>query len=111
MKFETNNLSARSKALYEFYVNEKRIIRAPGQIVLFLEGLAALDTSTEASKLLKTEGIITISKRSGMSRAHPAIAIAKESRATALRIFKQLGIHSNRMEKPGGGYGFVDIVD
>lgn len=98
-------LSEKAKELYGFYVG--LTIRAPAQIAMFIKGLEALDTADEAARLIREEGLTTKSTRSGMSRQHPGLAIQKESMATMMKIWKTLGLNSNRVQN---GLYYEDIV-
>ena len=100
-------LSEKTKDLYRFYVG--LTVRAPGQIAMFVKGLEAMDTADLAAELIREEGLTTTSKRSGMSRQHPAFAIKKESLAVAIKVWKTLRLDVNHRPNPDG-FGSIDIV-
>ena len=63
------HLSERSKKLWPEYAGP--VIKSPGRLVVFQTGLEALDRAEEARKILKKEGIITVTGRSGVSSEIP----------------------------------------
>jgi len=100
-------LSDTSKEIFKFYTGKS--IKTPGQVALLIRGLDSLDLAIRAAETLREEGLIVTSKRSGMSRAHPCIAIQKEATAAFFKIAKLLGFESSRAYVAGAGWS--DLVD
>ncbi|MBC2716458.1 MAG: hypothetical protein HF978_14230 [Desulfobacteraceae bacterium] len=86
-----DHLSERSKELWTEYAG--KIIKSPGRLALFQTGLEALDRAAAARKILATEDMITVTGRSGVGHAHPALKIEKESQAIVLKVWKTLNLH------------------
>ena len=99
------HLSQKAKDLFNFYVG--LTVKAPAQIEMFLKGLQALDMADEAAELLRIEGLVQTSERSGLSRQHPAIAIQKESLGVFMKVWKTLGLNLNSYQN---GYSYEDFV-
>jgi phage terminase small subunit len=87
------HLSGRSKELWCEYIGHE--IKSPGRITLFQTGLEALDRAEQARLLVEKEGLTTVTGRSGVSHAHPALAIEKEAKSQFVRIWKILGLYFN----------------
>jgi hypothetical protein len=89
-KPEISHLSEKSKEIFEHHIGK---MKTPAREALFLKGLEALDLSDKAANVLEDEGMLITSKRSGMSRANPAISIRKEATAEFLKIWKALNLN------------------
>jgi phage terminase small subunit len=81
-------LSARSRRLwrdlndlYAFELHDLELLEL---------ALGALDRAREAKALLDAEGLV-VKGRYG-ARTHPAVAIERDSRLAAARLFRELGI-------------------
>lgn len=88
-----DHLSEKAKALYRFYIG--RTIRAPGQIVLFIRGLEAMDQADECGRLIREEGLCQKSERSKMIRQNPLLNTQREATAEMLKIWKLLRLNIN----------------
>jgi phage terminase small subunit len=84
------HLSGKSKEIYEFY--RGKAARTPGQVALLVRALEALDEAEKCREILETEGLTIVSERSGVTRQNPLIGVRNEATATALKIFKLLGL-------------------
>jgi P27 family predicted phage terminase small subunit len=84
-------LSARSQALWREYAGQT--LKSPGQLALFETGLAAIDRAAQARQLIASDGMTLVNTTGKMPHAHPALNILKEAEATALKVFKTLGLH------------------
>ena len=62
-----------------------------GQLVVLFQACQSLDRMNDAKRILKTEGL-TSEDRFGQSRAHPAVAIERDTRQLFLRAIKQLNL-------------------
>ena len=60
-------------------------------MLLFGDGLAALDRVREAQAILKREGIV-VKDRFGQARTHPAVAIERDARGAMLRAIRACGL-------------------
>jgi len=89
------HLSDNAKQIWNEYADV--IVRSPGRKALFQTGLEALDRAEAARQIIEEEGMITITGKSGVAHAHPAIGIEKDSRSLALKVFKSLNIHMDHI--------------
>jgi phage terminase small subunit len=102
-----SDLSKEATDIYRFYVDQGIKIRNPGQIAAFVEALRAMDRANQAREILKAEGLLGKSKRSGLSRRHPACEILTDAERHFRRIWKGLGLYGNAVQD---GFTYVDIV-
>jgi P27 family predicted phage terminase small subunit len=65
---------------------------SPGRILLLEAALDALDRADEAAELIKRDGLVTKSERSGVVHAHPAIAVEAAARRQFIRLWMHLGL-------------------
>ena len=84
------DLSERSKQLWHELKGE---VRSPGQFKLFEVALRALERADEAREIIKRDGMIVTTARSGAKHQHPALAILKEAEAEAVKIFRSLNLN------------------
>ena len=101
------DLSIESKKLYDFYVGQGVKIRAPAQVKVFIEALRSLDLANEAREILKKEGLIGVSKRSGLSRKHPAFDVLKSAEKNYRKIWQNLELYDNFTTDE---YGFPEDI-
>ena len=99
------HLSKKAAELYIFYVGLS--IRAPGQIALLIKGLEALDQADKAGFIIRKDGLTQTSERSGLSRQHPLLNTQKEAIACFLKVWKVLGLDSNKYQD---GFSFNEFV-
>jgi len=88
-------LSENSKEIWAEYAD--KIVKSPAGKAMLQTGLEALDRAEEARKIIEKEGMITKTGKSGVSHAHPAVRIEKDSRSLALKVFKALNIHMDHV--------------
>jgi P27 family predicted phage terminase small subunit len=86
-----DHISKESKDLWSAYVGTK--IHSPGAISLFQEALEALDLCRQAGRLLKDQGLIVTTEKTGTQHVNPAYTVQKESRAQVIKIFKMLNLN------------------
>ena len=99
-------LSAKSKALFDFY--DDILAKTPAQKELLTKALQSLDISDQAQEILEAEGLTITSAASGVARAHPCLSTRKEALAEVVKVFKILGLDKNQRD---GEYGLPqDIV-
>jgi phage terminase small subunit len=91
------HLSARSRELWA------RIVRDYDLDVHHLEllrlALEALDRCEQARQALADEGMLT-TNRYGVRVAHPAVAIERDSRLAAARLFRELDLEGEPLPDP-----------
>jgi phage terminase small subunit len=102
-----DDLSSEAKELFDFYVGQRIQVRNPAQVAAFVEGLRAMDRANEARVILKKDGLLGKSKRSGLSRRHPAVDILENAEAHFRKIWRRLELFKNSERD---GFTFVDIV-
>jgi len=83
------HLSARTKGLWRTLVVEYRF--EPQHLELLRLALEALDRCEEARATLAAEGSYT-TDRYGGRRAHPALAVERDSRIAAARLLRELNL-------------------
>jgi phage terminase small subunit len=83
------HLSDGSKAVWKATVEEFEMSAA--ELVTLRLALEAVDRSDQARAEIEKAGAI-VEDRYGGLRAHPAVAIERDSRLAAARLFKQLNI-------------------
>ena len=69
----------------------KAFMLEPTELELLRLGLEALDRCEEARVILARDGIVT-QNRFGQPIAHPAVAIERDARIAATRIFRELAL-------------------
>jgi P27 family predicted phage terminase small subunit len=84
-----DSLSGESQALWLAVVSGWALDR-PGELVL-LSACEALDRMRQCQATLKAEGLTT-EDRFGQTRAHPLLAVERDSRNAVLKSLKQLGL-------------------
>lgn len=82
------HLTKESKDLWRKLCDENDFGDTAGQLLLEA-GLAARDRWEGARRLIAREGVV-VTDRFGGKRAHPAVAIERDSKSTMVRCFKQL---------------------
>jgi hypothetical protein len=85
------HLSERSKRLWEELVGNR--IKSPGRITMFQEALEALDLADQARQARIKEGLVTITKRSGVSHTNPLLKIERENRQLFTKIWTTLNLY------------------
>ena len=85
------HLSARSKELWRELVR-RRADSAERQALL-LAGLEDLDRVAVMRELIARDGVMLTSRRSGLSRVHPAVKLETDARRRFVRIWKTLGLN------------------
>ena len=96
-------LSERSKRIWKGVLEEWALDKS--LLVLLQTALESLDRRDEARKLIKGDGIVTVSP-SGMKRAHPALKIERESTAAFLQAWRMIGFNLEPPQdqgRPTGG--------
>ncbi|MGX4804353.1 P27 family phage terminase small subunit [Bradyrhizobium guangdongense] len=63
----------------------------PHHIILLTKACEAFDRAEDARKVIAKEGM-TYQDRFGSPRAHPAVAIERDSRIGMARLFRELGL-------------------
>jgi phage terminase small subunit len=86
-------LTEKAKSLYHFYVG--KTVHSPGQIVLLIRGLEAMDQADECGRIIRAEGLSQTSERSGMMRQNPLLNTQKEATAQMLKIWRTLRLSSS----------------
>jgi P27 family predicted phage terminase small subunit len=84
-----DHLSSRTSELYGRVTTMFTL--EPTEIELLRLACEALDRCEEARALLAEEGIVSAG-RYGQRLAHPAVAIERDSRLAAARLFRELGL-------------------
>ena len=92
------HLSEKARALYRQYVGAD--IATSARIALFLRGLEALDLADECSEIIRRDGVVRVSERSGLSRQHPLLHSLKIATETVLKVWNALGLNSERGKIP-----------
>ncbi|MCX7011322.1 MAG: P27 family phage terminase small subunit [Candidatus Sumerlaeota bacterium] len=101
-------MSERGRALWGEVAGERG--KSAPRLALLEQALLALDRADEAARTIAEEGVVVRSKRSGVSRAHPAIRIETEARRQFTAIWKQLGLDREWTAQPatdGPEYSFT----
>ena len=65
---------------------------SPGRVLLLEAALGALDRADEAAELIKRDGLVTTSARSGVVHAYPAIAVEAASRRQFIKLWTHMGL-------------------
>jgi P27 family predicted phage terminase small subunit len=96
-------LSDPAKALWHRLVDEFDFSDTLGRVML-AEGLMAWDRARAASEMIARDGAV-VSGSDGTPRRHPACGIERDSRAQAIKIFRELGLNLepvNPVGRPSG---------
>lgn len=96
-------LSDSAKALWHSLTDEYDFGDVLGRVMLG-EALQAWDRSRAASELIARDGAV-ITAADGTPRRHPACGIERDSRAQAIKIFRELGLNLepvNPVGRPSG---------
>src|SRR5689334_5758055 len=83
------HLSASSRKLWAEIT--AGFVLEPTEVEVLRLALEAVDRCEEARQVLATDGIVSTG-RYGQKLAHPAVAIERDSRIAAARLFKQLAL-------------------
>jgi P27 family predicted phage terminase small subunit len=67
---------------------------------LLLQACESLDRLRDAQRIVKAEGLITVSVR-GAKRAHPAIRVEQEARRSLLAALNVLHLEGEQMARKG----------
>jgi phage terminase small subunit len=84
-----SHLSDKSKELWRSVV--PRRARSPERLTLLQVALEALDRADSAAEVIRTEGMTVKTATTGVTHAHVAVKIERESRGLFLRAWDQLG--------------------
>src|SRR5262249_18633813 len=84
-----DSLSSEAQSLWAAVVAGWDIDR-PGELVL-LAACESLDRLRDCQRTLKTDGL-TCEDRFGQTRAHPLLAVERDSRTALLKALRQLGL-------------------
>src|SRR5688572_7160222 len=90
------HLSKRMKAFWRRVVDDYAL--EPHHLELFRLACEALDRTEEARAVIAAEGAF-VSTRNGV-RAHPAIAVERDSRLAAARLFRELDLEGEPLPDP-----------
>lgn len=82
------HLSGRAKGLWSELVGTR--VRSPGRVALFQAALEALDRADEARATVTTEGMVSITKTSGVVHMHPLLRVEREARGQFAKIWSDL---------------------
>jgi phage terminase small subunit len=63
-----------------------------GRLILLEQALLTLDRANQARAIIEREGLITVTKRSGVPHLHPAVKIEKENRHLFMKTWKAIGL-------------------
>jgi hypothetical protein len=91
------HLSRRAKELW-VQVTRDYVLESHNLELLRI-ALEALDRCEEARKILASEGIIALD-RYGAPKAHPAVAIERDSRLAAARLWRELDLEGEPLPDP-----------
>ena len=85
------HLSPASRKLFRQLAGDYELDREPHALETLRLACEALDRCSEAREVLAAEGVI-VRDRFGQVRAHPAVAIERDSRLAVLRGFRELAL-------------------
>jgi len=85
------HLTEASKAFWTTIVADYRLQRDEAGLQLLTLACEALDRCEEARAAVSKDGV-TVTSRLGEVKAHPAVAIERDSRLAAVRILRDLGL-------------------
>jgi phage terminase small subunit len=85
------HLSQRSRKLYRQLAEDYRIDREPHALEILRLACEAIDRCAEARDAIAQDGAL-VTDRFGQKRAHPGIAIERDSRVAALRALRELSL-------------------
>jgi phage terminase small subunit len=83
-------LSERSQQLWKELVPSR--CRSLGRLTMLAEALRVLDLADQAHEIVKAQGMVTTTKRSGVSHINPALKAERELRQQFLRTWETLGL-------------------
>ena len=78
-------LSGESKILWKEITQSRA--RTPERLALLHQALIALDRANQAAALVEKEGMVLVTKRTGVAHSNPALKIERENRALFVRIW------------------------
>jgi len=84
------HLSERSKRLWQALVGTR--VKSLGRLALFQSGLEALDRADAARSAVETQGLLSVTAKTGAVHVNPAVKIERESRAQFTRIWAALNL-------------------
>ena len=85
-------LSDRSK---DIWVRVVRRRFSDGRLILLEQALLALDRAEEAREAVNHDGLLSVTRRSGVTHINPAARIERENRQLFARIWKSIGLGWN----------------
>ena len=91
------NLSAHARQLWIAILPD---VQGPARRELLTIALLARDRMVDAGAIIRASGLTITSRRSKLTRAHPAIAIERDSRRQFIQIFRDLGL-----SRPASAWG------
>jgi P27 family predicted phage terminase small subunit len=83
------HLSADARVLFAAVTRDYAL--EPHQLAVLVKGLEAYDRAEQARRMIAADGLV-ITSRLGETKAHPAVAIERDSRTAFLAAVKQLGL-------------------
>lgn len=107
MKQPPKHLTRASKALWRQIVGEYGLDDEAHALEVLRLALEALDRCKEARLAVAEDGAY-VTDRFGQVKAHPAIAVERDSRIAAMRAFRELSLDADapvdpRLPRVGGG--------
>jgi phage terminase small subunit len=84
------HLSERAAALWSAIAGRRA--RSPERLALLCFALEALDLASAARAQIVSDGVVEGSKRSRVTRVHPAVRVEAQARAEFLKIWGVLGL-------------------
>jgi hypothetical protein len=91
------HLSERCKTLWRGMVRHYELDAAGLELLML--ALEALDRCEQARETLATDGVY-LKDRFGQLRAHPAVAVERDSRIAAARLFRELDLEGDPLPAP-----------
>lgn len=92
-----SHLTPSSKSLFRRIASDYQLDREPAALETLRLACEALDRCAEARQVIEAEGALT-ADRFGAPKAHPAVAIERDSRIAALRAFRELSLDGEYTE-------------
>ena len=65
---------------------------SPGRLILLAVALRALDRADQAAEIVEREGMVTVTKTTGLSHAHPALKVERDARQQFLQAWSKLSL-------------------
>ena len=84
------HLSAHAKGIW-VEVQARRCV-SPERRTLFTFALEAMDRANQASEAINRDGLVTVTKTTGVIHVHPLVKIEKDARAQFSRLWCQLNL-------------------